>query len=296
MQKTLNRINRVTQEEVVPSVEASFPYRTDRSDLNSYPGRLCPWHWHNDVEIFFVEKGALTYRVPGRDRVFHEGDVGFINAQVLHSTSAFGTPPSLQHEHIFLPQLVSGAPGSAIERRYVAPLLKNAGADMIFVPAGHERAERMRGLMRRAFAANEAREDGYEIVVRGLMSELWLEFVRLAPDAARYSRSDDNMRVKAMLRFIAENYREHISLAEIAEAARISQREASRCFKRQLNRTPFEYLLNYRIDRACDLLRGTSLSVTEICLNCGFSAPSYFGKMFRERMGQSPREYRKTEE
>ena len=32
MQKTLNRINRVTQEEVVPSVEASFPYRTDRSD------------------------------------------------------------------------------------------------------------------------------------------------------------------------------------------------------------------------------------------------------------------------
>ena len=150
--------------------------------------------------------------------------------------------------------------------------------------------------MRRAYVAHEEQAEGYEIVIRGLLSELWLEIARLAPEAAPHAKDDDNARVKAMLRFIAENYREHISLAEIAEAAQISQREASRCFKRQLNTTPFEYLLNYRVDRACDLLRGTALSVTEICLNCGFSSPSYFGKVFHERMELSPREYRKTEE
>ena len=294
MENAMIVIDRVTQEETVPSVNAGFPYRDNRLDLQALPDLLCPWHWHNDVEIFFVDKGALVYCLPGKTQVFGEGDVGFINAQVLHSTKPVGSPPSLQQEHIFLPRLVGGAPGSAIEARYVEPLLQNTAADLIHVAADHPEAERLRALMRQAFAAHAERAEGFEIVVRGLMSELWLAFFRLAPAAGSGGKSDDNARIKAMLRFIAENYMEHIALEDIAAAARIGVRECSRCFKRQLNVTPFEYLLNFRVDQACDQLRSGAHSITDVCMACGFSSPSYFGKVFREKMGLSPRAYKKA--
>ena len=293
-QHIITKIDQITQEETVPTVEAGFPYRNNRYDLHILPDLLCPWHWHNDVEIFFMERGALIYHLPGKTQVFREGDVGFINAQVMHSTKAIGAPPSLQQEHIFLPRLVGGAPGSAIEARYVEPLLQNAAADLIFVPADHPWAERLRELMRRAFAAHDARAEGFEIVIRALMSELWLEFYRLAPEFGSGGKDDDNARIKVMLQFIAANYMDHVTLADIAASAQIGVRECCRCFKRQLNQTPFEYLLNFRIDRACEQLRGGARSITDICLACGFSSPSYFGKVFREKMGLSPRDYRKT--
>ena len=50
----------------------------------------------------------------------------------------------------------------------------------------------------------------------------------------------------------------------------------------------------YRVDRACELLRATALPVTEIALRCGFGSASYFGKLFRARMGSSPTAYRRA--
>ena len=239
-----------------------------------------------------MEEGSLIYHLPGRDYVFHKGDVGFINTQVLHSTSAYGQPPSIQQEHIFLPNLVASKSGSAIETRYIEPLLKNPQADLIRVPAEHERAERMRAFMRLAFAAYEGRQAGFEIVIRNRMSELWFEMSQVAPEAPNNPRQDDTDRIKAMLRYITDNYMKRVSLDQIAAAAQISAREGTRCFKRQMNTTPVDYLLNYRIDRACALLRDSTLSITDIGINCGFSSPSYFGKVFREKLNQSPREYR----
>ena len=87
----------------------------------------------------------------------------------------------------------------------------------------------------------------------------------------------------------------HDSLAEIAAAANIGEREADRCFRRQLGTTPFAYLLDCRLERACRLLREGELPITEIGLRCGFSSASYFGLQFRKKLGCSPLAYRKRE-
>ena len=53
-----------------------------------------------------------------------------------------------------------------------------------------------------------------------------------------------------------------------------------------------QYVTEYRIGKACELLRQTKLPVTEVGIQCGFASSSYFGKVFREKIGCSPREYR----
>lgn len=287
-------IDDVTLEETAKSVEAAFPYRADRDILDPMAGGFFPWHWHGDVELFTVESGALRYSLPGMTRDFRAGDVGFVNANVLHMTRCLGGRRCVLQEHIFLPRLVGGTSGSAIDLKYVQPLLANRRAELLAVPADKPEAAEMRALMQSAIDAFEMRAPGHEIAVRNAMSALWLKLLALAPEGGAGRGSADELRLKAMLRFIDENHAEPLTLSAIAAAAGVGPREASRCFRRQLNLSPFEYLIGCRVDRAAERLRATDDSVTDIALGCGFASVSYFGKLFKERLGMTPSEYRRA--
>ncbi len=58
-------------------------------------------------------------------------------------------------------------------------------------------------------------------------------------------------------------------------------------------KTPFEYLNNYRVELAGEQLLGSDMTVAQIAGNCGFNDMSYFSKMFRRYMGDTPLNYRK---
>ena len=100
-------------------------------------------------------------------------------------------------------------------------------------------------------------------------------------------------RVKLCINYMQEHYSEELSLEAVARAANIGKRECTRCFMRCINTTPFKYLNNYRIQKAAALLLETDRTIMEISNDCGFSSASYFGKLFREKTGMTPLQYRK---
>ena len=65
-------------------------------------------------------------------------------------------------------------------------------------------------------------------------------------------------------------------------------------FKRNIGLSPQVYLLNYRIDRACELLRTTDKSVSEVAYSVGFQDYSNFSRQFKARCLKSPTAYRKN--
>lgn len=60
----------------------------------------------------------------------------------------------------------------------------------------------------------------------------------------------------------------------------------------KMKRTPFSYLNQYRIERSCELLVNTDLSISDIALRAGFNSFSYYSKRFRKIMHCTPSEYR----
>ena len=108
--------------------------------------------------------------------------------------------------------------------------------------------------------------------------------------------SRDLERVRMMVQYSEKHYAERISLDSITKAAHVGKGEGSRCFKRMLHMTIFDFLISYRIDRAKEMLSHSPESVTNISLNCGFPSTNYFGKVFREKTGMTPSEYRKKYE
>lgn len=64
-------------------------------------------------------------------------------------------------------------------------------------------------------------------------------------------------------------------------------------FRNMTGKTPFEYLNNYRVEQAGELLLSTDMMVAKIAGNCGFNDASYFSKIFRRHKGETPHNYRK---
>jgi AraC-like DNA-binding protein len=90
------------------------------------------------------------------------------------------------------------------------------------------------------------------------------------------------------------DYAEALDLDALARAAHVSSRHFSRSFRRTFGETPYQYLLTRRLERATHLLRTTDLSVTEICLEVGFTSVGSFTTTFRRRLGVSPTQYRRA--
>lgn len=287
------QIRSSNSEEILPDFSEDFPYLATYAEYDSFLQPNVPWHWHNSLELFYIEKGGLTYSTPSGSLFFPEGSGGLVNSGVLH-TSRWEPAPggNIQFLHFFDPELLSGKANSQMDQKYIRPLVHQSGIEILpLYPQQHGALLRR---IREAFDISET-AFGYEFQIRRELCDIWLQLLEIAKDrprdAATGSRSGEQ--VKRMMVYVHEHYGEHISVTDLAETAHLSKRACFRVFQEYLHMTPVEYIKSYRLQIACQLLAEEKYSITEIAYRCGMGSSSYFGKVFREEKGCTPLEYRR---
>lgn len=284
-----------SNEELLPNFSADFPYISTCAQLDKYLDPTIPWHWHNTVELFYMESGCLEYVTPSGKFTFPAGSGGFVNANILHTSRITQSrDPNIQLLHLFDPALLSGEHGSRMETKYILPLTTSPCVEMIpLYPEDPAQAELLR-LILQAFQLSD-QEWGYEFRLRHQLTEIWLKLYALARHTMERqtgSHSTDD-KVKAMMIHIHEHFQDPITVDELAGAAHVSRRVCFRLFRENLHMTPVEYMRSFRLRKACQMLTESRESITQIAYLCGLGSSSYFGKIFRERFGCSPAEYRR---
>lgn len=283
----LNRSH--TQKELQPHGTIEFPCAAYASRHTDAPGDTIPWHWHEELEVIFVAAGTLKLQIPGGEYLLQEGSLVVLNSNVLHSLS--GHPAGALRSMVFSPFLITGGTDTVFYKNYVRALLACPDFSVWQAEPGTD-VKRFSA----AFSAMETDAFAYEFTVRENLSQLLLHcYAQLLPrlSAQKPAKSADTVRIEQMLQYMQASYAEPITLADIAQAAGLSERECLRCFHRTIGDSPVQYLLKYRLMQGAVLLRASpAASIAEVSAACGFDSPSYFSKQFRRFYQRPPREYR----
>lgn len=107
------------------------------------------------------------------------------------------------------------------------------------------------------------------------------------------SNDNNNFYVKKAIEFIENNYTNKLKITDIAKYVCITRNYLYLLFRKYLNVSPQEYVTNYRITRAEELLNSTTLSIETISNSCGYQDPLVFAKAFKAKKGFTPSQYRK---
>ncbi len=284
--------------EILPSYSQDFPFSCLDVSLDNFIGR--GWHWHPALEIDYCTDGELEFSLfDGRSILLRKGEAVFINSNVLHAAKASQINSQGRiYAFLFGEEFISGSFGNIMYEKYMLPLYRNPNIPYLLIHPTIPIHVKMIGLLLKLPELAEAEEYGYEFEIRDVLCRIWMlllkETEKLSGEKTLPKSLEETERLKKMIQFIHEQYMNKISLSDISYAAGISERECNRCFKKNVQITPIEYLNNFRIRMAAQMLLHTDQSISLISDFCGFQSNSYFGKVFRNRTGKTPFEYRKT--
>lgn len=113
------------------------------------------------------------------------------------------------------------------------------------------------------------------------------------PHLESYGGGLPKHQVLSVLEYINEHLDRDLKLAELAALVRLSPFHFSRLFKQSIGLSPYQYLLQQRVERAKYLLKQTDKLILDIALECGFNSHSHLSQQFRQLTGMTPKAYRR---
>lgn len=261
-----------------------------------YKRKLIPWHWHGELELLYLASGMCRYKTIRKTYLLRAGDAIYLNPGVLHEFEPL-EPGTISYANLFRREFLSGKEGSYWDIAFLSPVLNQPITEALYFCHDDPASEYILGLIRETIRLCSEEPECYELQLRNTLSEIWCHIYKSVTGRSNENNqlqtTSRDARLKKMLLFISERYHESISVAEIAKAANISEREGFRLFRELLDCTPISFLQQYRLQQAESLLLTGNDSITEIAAKTGFDSAAYFSKLFKKNYSLSPLQYKK---
>lgn len=248
------------------------------------------WHYHPEIELVYVEASNGIRHVGKNISDFKESELLLIGSNVPHLNFDYKIQTEckqlvLQMRENFLQDLIFPVP----EFENIKHLLDRSYLGLSFCGEAKkivvEKLHRMKD------------ENSFESLI-GLIEILNIlahsdEVKELNSEDTRIKWFlNDKIRMGTIYDYINENYDKKTNVNEIAQIVSLSTPAFCRYFKKQTNMTFTDFVNNYRINQAKLLLLQNSC-ITEICFQVGFESLSYFNKLFKQHVGETPSEFKK---
>jgi len=241
-------------------------------------------HVHDCREMVVVRTGTGWCAVNGRRFPMLRGDLYVFSPQDLHE---FTNTPGMRFYNL----MFSDSLFSAEEAELFRPLLgwhgKYSLPCAVFDRVDHLLAELCSEL--------SGGRPACTVAAKSLFLRFLVELLRL-PKAAGPGEEDNDgepLQASRLLAFVAEHYREKLTLKDLARREGGSPEYVGRRFKSLTGITFSNYLIQYRIDLACAMLENGSGPISQIAAELGFFDTAHFDKCFRKILGVSPAAYRR---
>lgn len=258
-----------------------YHYKSAREKLDS--------HLHKDtIEICYCHKGKQVYEVDGKTYSIKGGDVFVTFPDEVHST---GTQP--EEKGVLYWLLVEISREKCFFRFDETDGLSFVEA-LLNLPRRHFRgsAEMPKTLESIIDIGRSGSGDMQKIILENLIISFLLQVIGAAGIKSEPVDQVSENLVK-IERFIAEHYKESLSIEVMAGMLNLSESRFKSWFKHQFGVPPLEFILRKRIEEAKKILQSERcLNMSDIAYDLGFSSPQHFATMFKRYTFLSPKEYK----
>lgn len=147
--------------------------------------------------------------------------------------------------------------------------------------------------LKKFMAENEEKKNEYKEIQNALAFIITNEIVRaLINSDIGCKVIKEETSIEKAINYMHQNFENKITVKKLANVCNMSESYFIKCFKEETGKSPIEYLINIRLNKARKLLRDSNLSITEISLKCGFYSNSHFSSCFLRKNKITPSKYR----
>lgn len=235
------------------------------------PGKQAKVSGYEQHLLFLPLQGEITVETDTARHAFGPGQMLYLAPKIAHSFSS-----SEQSGERLIAMLAP--PAMKVQVKTVSKLpLNQLIKEMLFYLLLHPKTKNAKSLV-------------------GVFAETLFEVLGQTPFSSGVDHLEGKVadpRIRQVLKLMRESSGSRISLDEIAKRSGLSSRNLNRLVLKETGIQPSQWAINFRIDRAQELLKEPGASVTTVALEVGYNSLSQFIAAFRSRTGQLPSEYLK---
>ena len=242
------------------------------------------FHWHEEIEILYFEKGQAQLYIDEKPVLAEAGDVIIINPLETHR-GVFLTEEAKHHIfHISTKQFDT---------------MKDA---TLLTFEGRVTDEEARLLFKKMILANEGKDPWHMLEVKArafdFLSYLVKNYARITERISAH-QAEKKRFLNGVLQYIEEHVDEPFTVAGLASVFFVTPSYLSHLFAEYMGQGVIAYVNKCKIEKAKHLLLSGELNVGEVAASLGITDLNYFSRLFKKKMGVTPTEFiaqRKTGE
>ncbi|GAA3406132.1 AraC family transcriptional regulator [Paenibacillus hodogayensis] len=281
-------------------MDAEFPFwiKKYRHDSDRIP------HFHDFVELVYVEKGEAVHEFEGERYAIGPGDVFIINPGEVHTyrirngktldiVNCLFTPALIHESLLNELQLMT-----AMDFLYVLPFLNDRKRFHHRLRLTGRESATVLHLLESMIAEQEETCAGYRTLIKMKLVELLVLLSRYHKKqvnetfAGDTTDPGDDMRARRIGGYLERHSYQPIDVESIARLFHVSSRQLNRILKNETGMSVMETMHRNRMERAKQLLRETDETIIGVAALVGYESPSFFNRLFARQVGCSPSVYR----
>lgn len=257
-----------------------------------------PFHSHEFIEYCYVAQGRGYHHIENETFPVHKGMLYVIPVGVSHvfrpSTPDSAGEPLIVYNCLFDTHMVERLSPILLDNP-VQEHLEGLGGNEKSTASSYFKVFDLDGsaesIMQRLYREMSVPSIGSATMLISLVGQLVITVYRLKYGEAD-KRSVDAADFTSVIQYIEQHLSEPITLSDLAQMSRWSNRHLQRLFAKHSGQSFGSYLQNARIQRSCEWLRSSSHKVSVIAELVGYRDIDSFNAVFKKIVGQSPSEYR----
>lgn len=273
--------------------QLNFPIKIVKRETNSI-SHCCEFHWHKQIEIYYVERGGIHLLCGDEKRWLHSNDIAIVNPYEPHRSLGFLDNTLHYVILIDLSLLISDSSDVCYEK-YVSPLISNE----IYLTNWITNDKSINDIIQIIIKEYNECKFGYELVIKSnFMALLSILLRNYCTKASKTKNLDNRMELQHVIKisnYISENFNNTIALKTLSNLVSLSIPYMCRIFKKYTGSTIVDYINQIRCQKAISLI-SCGYSITDVALMVGFNDSNYFSRIFKKVVGVAPSKIKNSKE